>query len=333
MLQVIKIIKTACRGRSFAYKMEDNQDILEVIRKEVDKTAEFVVTKGEFEGENCLLIYHRKLFNHQPLGPTSRCRIFISPNGKEFVANILFREVERGSFSSPVEVKSLLTRYSPYSAVYKFCPGIDLVTYEEYRKVVHFDPKSLRNVEYPVIRIDSVSCEIWFQLGKFVKSKIREEESVLCRNCNRLKCDMAHQMKRTQEESPSRKKARCSASSRARLSYMSPGSQDKRKLNAKVKRDSEARKDKYENCEVPLSNEQDEEMNQVMATIEAECQDQLGELFEEGDRQGVGDRMRTIWESDKRIATEQFQRDQIVNSKQHLFACKLSFHNRYRQKK
>ena len=53
----------------------------------------------------------------------SRCRKFISPNAKGFVVNVLFREVERSNFSS-VEVKPLLTKYSPYSAVYKFAQGL-----------------------------------------------------------------------------------------------------------------------------------------------------------------------------------------------------------------
>ena len=60
-----------------------------------------------------------------------------------------------------------------------------------------------------------------------------------------------------------------------------------------MKRDSEARKGKkYDESEVPLSNEQDEEMNQVMAMIERECSDELGKLFHEGDKQGLGDSMR-----------------------------------------
>ena len=67
-------------------------------------------------------------------------------------------------------------------------------------------------VEYPVMCIDSSSCEMWFQMGKFVSRKIREEESVLCRKCSLLKGDLVHQIKWTQEESLSRKVACRSAS-------------------------------------------------------------------------------------------------------------------------
>ena len=89
---------------------------------------------------------------------------------------------------------------------------------------------------------------------------------------------MAHQMKQTQEESPSRKKNAAVHPHK----HSSRTCQAKRKLNAKVKCDCEAKKNKHENCEIPLSNQQDEEINQVMATIAADCQDQLGETFEKG---------------------------------------------------
>lgn len=228
--------------------------------------------------------------------------------------------MERGAFSSSSldDVQSLLRKFSPFSSLYKFCPGIELSTYDEYRQIVHFDPKSLRRSDYPTNRIDSSSCLMWFQLGKFVPSGVREKEAVPCRNCSRLKSDLAHQMKRTLEESPAKKIKRCSASSRARLTYMSPRSQEKRKMDAKIKRDSEARKSKkYEDNEFPLSNEQDEEMSKVMTSIERECSTELSQLFEEGDSHGVGDKIREIWENDRRVAMSHFQRDQSTNSKLH----------------
>lgn len=171
----------------------------------------FVATTSEYEGEQCLLIYHSKIYSHPPKGPVARCRIFISPKDKQFVVSVLFRKIERSfTETSPlVEIKPLLAKQSPFSAIYKFCPGIDESVYKEQRKVVPFEPKSLCKVEYPVMCIDPSSCEMWFQLGKFVSRKIREEESVLCRKCSHLKCDLVHQFKWTQEESLSRKAVHC----------------------------------------------------------------------------------------------------------------------------
>ena len=65
-------------------------------------------------------------------------------------------------------ILGVLKKYSPYSATFKFCPGIAEATYREYYDVVRFDPKSLRKTESPVFRIDSKLCPMWFVLGKII---------------------------------------------------------------------------------------------------------------------------------------------------------------------
>ena len=177
------------------------QDKMEAVSMVIEKTDGFVVSTTEFDGEPALLVHHRMLYNHPPLGPTPRCRILITGHeGKphEYVVHILFREIERNRFSTnPEFLHSILKKYSPYSATFKFCPGIAEATYREYYDVVRFDPKSLCKTESPVFRIDSKLCPMWFELGKFVPVTSRESESVLCRQCNKLKNDLVHQMKRT----------------------------------------------------------------------------------------------------------------------------------------
>uniref|UniRef100_A0A1X7UE77 Uncharacterized protein n=1 Tax=Amphimedon queenslandica TaxID=400682 RepID=A0A1X7UE77_AMPQE len=44
----------------------------------------------------------------------------------------------------------LLSKYSPYSSNFKFCPGIDELTNNDFRLIVPLDPKSLRRVECPI---------------------------------------------------------------------------------------------------------------------------------------------------------------------------------------
>ena len=299
---------------------------MEAVSMAIERTDGFVVCTTEFDGEPALLVNHRKLYNHPPIGPTPRCRILITGHERkplEYVVHILFREVERSRFSpDPGFLDSILKKYSPYSATFKFCPGIAEGTYREYYDSVRFDPKSLRKTESPVFRIDSNLCPMWFELGKFVPVTSRESESVLCRQCNRLKNDLLHQMKRTSLESPSKKVKRCSASSRARISYMSPTSQSKRMRNVKMRRDSEVRKLRKYDTELPLNNEQDEEMSQVVSTVESKCSKELSKLFEEGDSHGVGERMREVWANDKRAVHSEFKKDQDNNSK--LVKCVLS---------
>ena len=110
---------------------------------EVGKTDGFA---AELDGEPSLLIHHRMLYNHPPLGPTPRCRILITgEDGQphEYAVHILFREVERGRFPTTSEfLDSILKKYSPFSATYIFCPRIAEATYREYYEAVHLIQKA-----------------------------------------------------------------------------------------------------------------------------------------------------------------------------------------------
>ena len=88
-------------------------------------------------------MYHSKIYSHPSMGPVARCKIFISPKDKVCCQYFVKGNGKGFTETSPfVEIKPLLTKYSPFSAIYKFCPGIDESVYEEYRKVVPFDPNS-----------------------------------------------------------------------------------------------------------------------------------------------------------------------------------------------
>ena len=186
--------------------------------------------------------------------------------------------------------------------------------YERYCEIIRFDLKSVRRMAEPFSRVDSVKCQMWSELGKVVSWDRRKSDAVLCRPCLRLKCDLERQVKRTEAESPTKKIKHQSSSSHARIRYMSPASQAKRKYNQKMDHSADRRKlEKYEHAELPLDNEQDDEMQGVMSTIELMCPDELEELFAEGEKHGVGDKLRDIWYSDKRRECAQFQRDQASN--------------------
>lgn len=179
---------------------------------------------------------------------------------------------------------------------------------------------------------------MWFKLGKTASRQRSQASTVVCPACVRLKCDLHRQMTRTRNESPSRKKKRHDPSSSARLSYMSPNSQLQRHKK-KVQRDSSRRKlRQYDHMEVPLDNDQDEEMTKVVSTIEQECSVELELLFSEGDKHGVGSRMREIWNADKRSKdVDEFRSDQCINSKlvcillfiQHYYGCIIRRSNKW----
>jgi len=76
-----------------------------------------------------------------------------------------------------------------------------------------------------------VRCLLWFTVARNATLAEKSASEVMCSACKRLKANLDWQLKRTRAESPTRKIKRQSASSTARLRYMSPESQRKRKKN------------------------------------------------------------------------------------------------------
>ena len=123
-----------------------------------------------------------------------------------------------------------------------------------------------------------MNCRLWFQLSKSSSSKHKEAETVKCPSCVRLKCDLEHQARCTSGESPSKKIRHQEATSHAKLTYMSPDSSAKRKLNQKMLVNTTRKLNSYEVTEIPLDDEQHEEMESAVATIEENHSSELQAL-------------------------------------------------------
>lgn len=232
------------------------------------------------------------------------------------MVNILATKFQSGTVSSNAEVYKLCEMFSSQSP-YKLCPGIDWELYEEhYHSVIRYHLKSVRYCMVPFQRVDSVNCVLWFQLPVNAPLSDKFANEMMCSVCKRLKSDLDWQRKRTLCESPSRRMKRQAASSKAKLTYMSPASQLKRKQNVLMERNNDKFKlAKYESTEVTLSEEQHEDMNAVVSKIEEISKDKLEKVFAEGDAHGVGTQIREIWTTNRREQLDQFNEDQARNSK------------------
>ena len=262
-------------------------------------------------GSPVLTITQKNLFNHPPFGLTSHIQVVVQYSS--YTASVLMRTWKVGEVRSVEDIIELSHDFSNKS-VYKFCPGIDPQHYEEeYHEILRFHIKSVRLCQFPFIRVDSIDCKLWFIPASNVSAVEKSAKEVKCPACKRLIHDLNRQKKRTVAESPSRKIKRQLLSSRARLQYMSPASQKKRKLYAQYERTNSIRKlEKYEDSELVLDEEQNEEMCAVMEAIQPE---ELKKLFEEGDQHGVGNLMKNIWFTDKQRQNSEFSCDQVRNSK------------------
>ena len=265
-----------------------------------------------------LIVTQRHLAYHPPFGYVSRARITFQEDGS-YTVHILMRVLQNGVAQYESEVHELLKRFSATST-YKFCPGIEWSYYhEQYFEAIRFDIKSVRRMEAPFYHIDSVNCQMWFELPLNASVAAKNSAEAICSACKRLSSDLQWQLKRTATESPSRKLKRQAASSRARLMYMSPASQLKRKQNASMERGIDKRKvARYENTEIlTLADEQHTQMCGVMDAIDDAAIDDLQKIFEEGESHGVGSKLKEIWVTDKRQNVQQFWQDQARNGKQY----------------
>jgi len=70
---------------------------------------------------------------------------------------------------------------------HKFCPGIERNYYmNEYYEYIRFHIKSVRVSEFPLHRIDSHKCDLYFELAHNASRAEKESGDVLCYPCKRL---------------------------------------------------------------------------------------------------------------------------------------------------
>ena len=302
---------TTVEPANIVTSFEKEQFLRNVIENASHDFSELAFTLG-FNGlVPFLTITQRTLFDHPPFGFTSRVQITMQY--KNYKVHILMRLWKEGELESIQDVFELCSIFS-YKSQYKFCPGINPDYYEDqYHQPIRFHIKSVRQCHFPFSRVDSVNCKLWFLLASNAAVTEKTASEVKCSACKRLIHDLTLQKKRTLGESPSRKFKRQLPSSRARLQYMSPFSQQKRKQFAQYQRSSSLQKlGKLEESEVVLDDEQNEEM---CAIVEAVQPDELEKLFQEGDQHNVGNLMKNIWYTDKDRQRKEFANDQSRNGK------------------
>ena len=263
-------------------------------------------------GNSMVVITQQTLMFHRPFGFTSRVQVTI--RGMEYEVHVMMKKLISGTLMKSVrDVKELCRQFRAGSG-YKFCPGIDPKYYNShYFETIRFDIKSVRKTAEPFARVDSVNCNLWFLLASNATAAEKASMEVHCTACKRLIHYLNCQRRRTLAESPSRKLKRQLSSSRARLSYMSPASQNKRKCHAQSERSNLLRKlEKCSESDVTLNDEQHDEMCAIVESIRTE---ELEKILLEGSEHGVGDLMKEIWYTDSKRQKQQFLHDQSKNGK------------------
>lgn len=272
---------------------------------------ELFFLKKDYNREVILEVTPRRMHYVSGSGHTSVARITFSqaqPSGFNYDLQILYLSIETGSVANLDEFISVCYKISN-GAQYKFCPGLEKkFYYDTYFATIRYHIKSVGLWEKSFSRIDSKNCSMWHQLSKNRSKEEKKSLEVLCGSCKRLCTDLEYR-KRQSDVSPARKAARLQSSSHFKEQYLSPASQDVRKKATQAERSADkAKLSKHEELDVPLDEEQSDELCDIMKSIEETCPNELDKIFQEGDDHAVGDLVRNSWEADKLNAKNRFLR-------------------------
>ena len=195
--------------------------------------------------------------------------------------------MEKGNISTPQEFKQLCEKL--IDPKMKYCPGLQLEQYEEYKEIIRYDVKSVKFTDMPVKRIASTRCLMWFPLGRRGVKKEKEGESeVLCSECVRLRGYLRTTAQRLSSVSPEEKVRRQQADSFFPMKYLSPESLKRRKTNIKCTQIKERRLlRKHVPEDITLDDRQHAEMCQIQSSIDTVASSELESVFAEGEGQGA----------------------------------------------
>ena len=150
---------------------------------------------------------------------------------------------------------------------------------------------------------------LWFKPALNLSAAEKAASEIKCPHCKLVVHDLNWQK---DYKSPARKIKCQDPSSRARLQYIPPLSQQKCKMCVQYQRTNNICKlKKYEANELILDDEQNVEMCSVM---EATQPDELEKLFKEADEHGVGTLMKSTWYTDRDSQKTDFCCDRDCNS-------------------
>lgn len=244
-------------------------------------------------GMPILEVVQKTTFDVQPAGHISVARILVYKleTSFKYETQALFTTIKHGYIHTAKEFLEACCVISVKGG-YKFCPGIDVQHYYEYFfAIIRYHVESCRVWEQPFKRVDSKKCLLWHKLSPKARLQERDESSVLCRGCKRLRSDLEHQRRRS-DVSPTRRADQLLPSSNYNLKHLTPTSAAKRRQATQRERTRDKATIAKANSEVVLEDDQSDEVNQIMQTIENEAADELEEVLQD---MPAG---RSIWDND-----------------------------------
>ena len=248
--------------------------------------------------------------------PFDPITVVVWPSWKYKVVVRHFEVIEEGivcvDSSDPKSFHLLLDKVLDY----RLCPGITPSLVEQ----LGYIPKYVNKFTWPEVRVCAVKCT-----KLIMKRSGRGEHH--CRDCTNAKKEVSRHVKRKESLTPGEKLMRQLPSSRVKLSSLSPYSKKQRMKNiSQSRRNLKRAVERYrKKCSVKLTDEQAEELEQLVSCIESNesgGKQELEKIFKEAEENKIGNgtKLKMIWNEDRK----NFFKDQAKNCKIiFIFHCKL----------
>ncbi len=186
-------------------------------------------------------------------------------------------------------------------------------------KNVHINLKNKEEHKSPFERITSSRCQVWFKVGQNL-SKAQKAAGATCGECKTFyRYVKRMNLKNRGNDGEVKHQERLKSTSNFRITKLTPISKQKRlKANSwkrgELQKKVAAYETKLKDYEINLSDNQNNEMEQVVNWINQNAVNDLETLFIEGfdSDENLPDLMKEVWNKDTQDRS-QFYRDQFTN--------------------
>lgn len=265
-----------------------------------------------------LSVYPRKEKSYtEQLGSFQPVRLLFSPTGHYKFQVFIYQTLEEGTIDlrDKAAVKSVIDKLRVDSG-FVMCPG--LADYDAIMSDIRFQPSNVKVELWPWRRASAVKCKLWHKPRKQQSSEQEEmPDENMCGECRFVRRRMLVLRQNRNSMDENERLQRQQASSKVRLSVLSPESQKARQDNVRRERKNFRRvaERMIKRTSFTVNEQQNNELVKLIECLESskEGQEGLKKVFEEAEnhKPGTGKVLSEMWQMEK----EDFFKDQRKNGK------------------
>lgn len=265
-----------------------------------------------------LSVYPRKEKSYtEQLGSFQPVRLLFSPTGHYKFQVFIYQTLEEGTIDlrDKAAVKTVIDKLRVESG-FVMCPG--LADYDAIMSDIRFQPSNVKVEHWPWRRASAVKCKLWHKPRKQQSSEQEEmPDENMCGECRFVRRRMLVLRQNRNSMDENERLQRQQASSKVRLSVLSPESQKARQDNVRRERKNFRRvaERMIKRTSLTVNEQQNSELVKLIECLESskEGQEGLKKVFEEAEnhKPGTGKVLGEMWQMEK----EDFFKDQRKNGK------------------